>query len=108
MEIADVHKLVAARLQQDWSLTSADVVSKETILQQLAERISYLMNQNMENFFQLMYRLDVPESKLTAMLFDQDAAQKIAALVYDRQLQKIKSRADLSGKYKSFDKDLEW
>jgi hypothetical protein len=79
-------------LQTDWELQLPETVSKEEILQQLANKIVTLIERNPEHFFQLMYRLDVPEAKLDAALKTEDAAHSIAELVYNRQLQKIESR----------------
>ncbi|RYD55328.1 MAG: hypothetical protein EOP56_16500 [Sphingobacteriales bacterium] len=80
-------------LYQQWELQVSDVVSEEEIKRQLAIRILMMMDKDPERFFQLMYRLDVPEHKLRMIWADADAPDKIAAMVYERQLQKIQSRS---------------
>lgn len=98
---------IAQQLQQEWELRLPDMVSEEAILEQLEQRVMYLIDKNPEAFFQLLYRLDVPEHKVTAVLYEQDAAMQIAKLIYQRQVQKIKSR-ELFRKENSIDRDLEW
>jgi hypothetical protein len=84
-EIADV-------LQRDWELKLPETLSEAALLEHLANRIVSLIESGPEAFFQLMYRLDISEKKLHGVLEEDDVAHKIARLVYDRQLQKIRSR----------------
>ena len=81
-------------LQQQWGLSVEGLVSEEEIINRLAQRIVYYLEKGPETFFQLMYRLDISEKKLNMVLADPEAPFAIAKLVYDRQLQKIKSRAE--------------
>lgn len=83
---------IAEILKRDWEISLPDTISEEEILRQLTNRVARLIESGPENFFQLMYRLDISEKKLNAVIGDDDVAGKIARLVYDRQLQKIKSR----------------
>lgn len=96
------------KLKNTWDLTGTPLVSKEVILQQLEARISEMIVRQPEQFFQLMYRLDISEQKVQQALFDpENGIRQIALLIYERQLQKIHLRA--SGKTtKSDDPDLEW
>jgi DNA-binding HxlR family transcriptional regulator len=98
----------AIALKQDWDLQLPDTLSEEAILRLLADRIVTVLERGAETFFQLMYRLDISEKKLNAVLQDDDVAGKIARLIYDRQLQKIQSR--LTNKVKKDDEDpeLKW
>ena len=82
----------AIALQQEWGLTVPDVLSEEEILRLLAERVARLTENGAEQFYQLMYRLDISEKKLAAVLGDDNVAARIARLIYDRQIQKIISR----------------
>jgi hypothetical protein len=97
----------ATALQQEWGLQLPQTFSEEDILQQLADRLGALIEKGPEAFFQLMYRLDISEKKLTASLQDEDVAGKIARLIYDRQLQKIESRKRHSTP-KPEDDELAW
>jgi hypothetical protein len=94
-------------LYKQWELQPVDVISEEEIKRQLANRILLLMDRSPEQFFQLMYRLDVPEQQLKMIWADADAPEKIASLVYDRQLQKLGSRRS-NKNYGPEDPDLQW
>lgn len=98
----------ASALKEDWDLQLPDTLSEETILRLLAERIVVILERGAETFFQLMYRLDISEKKLNAVLQQDDVPMKIARLIYDRQLQKIKSRHENRMKTSSDDPELKW
>ena len=84
----------AIALDSEWDLHLPEgTLSEEAILQLLADRIVRVLEHGPDTFFQLMYRLDISEKKLTAILDDDNVAAKIARLVYDRQLQKISKRS---------------
>lgn len=94
-------------LYRQWDLQPVDVISEEEIKHQLAVRILMLMDKNPEQFFQLMYRLDISEQRLKTIWADSDAADKIASMVYERQLQKLQSRRSNKNN-NSEDPDLQW
>jgi hypothetical protein len=76
---------------------NAAVLRDYAFRQKLEDGINDLIVHNFEKLVQLLYRIDVNEAKLKAMLADntnEDAAKIIAALIIERQLQKIKSRAE--------------
>src|ERR1700733_5839759 len=98
----------AFALKQDWDLKLPDTLSEEAILNLLADRVILVLERGPETFFQLMYRLDISEKKLTAVLQDDDVAHKIANLIYDRQLQKIQSRLANRKTSESDDPELRW
>lgn len=98
----------AQALQGDWGLQLPDILSEEAILKLLADKIVTILERGPETFFQLMYRLDISEKKLTAILGDEQVASKIARLVYDRQLQKIQSRLAHRKTNEQGDPDLNW
>ncbi len=98
----------ASALKVEWGLELPGSLSEKELLQLLAQRITAIIQQGAETFFQLMYRLDISERKLNDVLGDEDAAEKIAWLVYTRQLEKIKSR-HASKQYPDItDPDLKW
>jgi aspartate/glutamate racemase len=104
----DVLQETAQALQQDWDISLPDALSEEAILKLLADRVVLILERGAETFFQLMYRLDISEKKLNAVLEDDDVAAKIARLIYDRQLQKIKSRHEHRMKQENDDPELRW
>lgn len=73
----------------------------------LAEKINELIIHDFNKLIQILYRMDVNETKLKILLKEnstQNASEIIASLVIERQLQKLKSRRDT--KYKSdFDEE---
>ena len=98
----------ASALQTTWDLQKLDIISEEVLLQMLAQKITEILQQGPEAFFQLMYRLDISERKLNEVIGNDDAAEKIARLVYDRQLGKIQSRHANRQNPGNIDPDLEW
>ena len=107
MQVSDQQQ-VMEMLQADWGLLLPEIVSEETILEELEKRIMVLADKNPEAFFQLMYRLDVSEQKVKSVLFEQDAGMQIAKLVYKRQLQKIEARNMFRTAASDVDEDLKW
>lgn len=100
---------IAEILKRDWEISLPATVSEEEILNKLANRVAQLIESGPENFFQLMYRLDISEKKLNAVIGDEDVAGKIARLIYERQLQKIKSREYFrNANTMKDDEDLSW
>jgi len=98
----------AFALKSDWDLQLPDSLSEEAILKLLADRVVLILERGPETFFQLMYRLDISEKKLNAILNDDDVAAKIARLIYDRQLQKIQSRLTNKVEKDNNDPELKW
>lgn len=61
----------------------------------LADRINYLIINDFSALIQILYRMDVSEQKIKTLLKENpgsDAGRIIAALIIERQMQKIKSR----------------
>ena len=104
----DALQETAIALQQDWGLQIPDTLSEEEILKKLADRVAQLTEKGAEAFFQLMYRLDISERKLTNVMHGPDVAAQIARLIYDRQWEKIRSRRHFREHAKDEDPDLKW
>jgi hypothetical protein len=100
----------ALALKSDWGLQLPDTLTEEEILKLLAEKIVPIIQKGPDAFYQLMYRLDISEKKLMAILHETDVADKIAWLIYDRQLQKIRSRLEHRNQQQQgdIDPDLKW
>lgn len=85
----------ARELGDTMELRLPDTVSYEQLQDLLAQRLETLISHHFEHFVFLLYRIDVPENQIRSIL-DTDAGagayHKIAALLIERQLQKIKSR----------------
>jgi hypothetical protein len=95
-------------LQKELGLQHAVSIPEEEIIKQIGIRVEVLLKRGHGSFFQLMYRLDVSEKDLSTVIDDDDAPYKIARLIYDRQIQKIKSRQQHKKDKPDIEKDLEW
>lgn len=104
----NVLQQTAIALKNDWDLQLPETLSEEAILKLLADRIVTVLERGPETFFQLMYRLDISEKKLNAVLQNDDVAMKVAKLIYDRQLQKIQSRMTNKMTKDDSDPELRW
>lgn len=84
-------------LNKELSLEFSEKLTMDELEQQLTNHINHLINTDFEKLIYYLYRIDVNESKMKQLLQQQageNAAQLIARLIIDRQLQKIKSRAE--------------
>ena len=104
----DALKETAIALQEEWGVQAPDIISEAAILERLAARVVQLIEGDSERFFQLMYRLDISEKKLNEALLHLDAPEKIARLIYDRQVQKIHSRAFFRNNNSDADAEMKW
>lgn len=68
--------------------------SFEAIREILADKLRMLIDRDPERLIFLLYRLDVSENKVRALLAagNPDTAMDLARLIIERQLQKIKTR----------------
>ncbi len=76
----------------------------------LSNRINDLILHDFNKLVMLLYRIDVSEKKLTALLKENnatDAADIIATLVIERQEEKIKSRQE-SRRDNNFNEEEKW
>ena len=70
-----------------------------------------LILNNFELLIQLLYRIDVSESKLKKLLLEnqnEDAGKMIAALIIERQIQKIKSTKDQDNQKEDASTEERW
>lgn len=107
MEPTNIGEAISIALQQEWGISASENISKEHIIHMLALRLTQILDQGPERFYQLMYRLDISEKKLNAVLQEPDVAIQIATLIYDRQLQKVVSRQQ-HAKDTDIDPELRW
>ena len=99
----------ATALKEEWGLILPDTLSEEAILKLLADRVVDILEKGPDTFYQLMYRIDISEKKLNAILGGDHMADKIARLIYDRQLQKIQSRREHAARStKTEDDEMKW
>jgi hypothetical protein len=88
-------------LRQSLSIDLPDDISFELLKQKLSTHINQLIQSDFQKLISLLYRIDISESKLRQLLQQkqgEDAADTIADLIIERQLQKIKSRKETKNK----------
>jgi hypothetical protein len=77
----------------------------------LAEKINALIKDDFNLLIQILYRIDVNETRLKQVLKDnpnEDAGKIIAALLIERQLQKINTREQFKRKNDNFSDEEKW
>ncbi len=91
-------------------LQLATSLSYEELHKKLSTEINHLINNDFEKLVFYLYRIDVNENKMR-LLLDQregkDAAELIANLIIERQLQKIESRRNFQHK-DNIDENEKW
>lgn len=95
------HSQIIHVLNKDWEINLDDNLSLEELHHRLAGYINQLMVNDFNRLLNLLYRIDVNEEKLKTSLkefYDKDAADVIATLVIERQLQKILLREQYKAK----------
>ena len=86
--------LVQQELSGDFNLPVTN--DKQQLVQALAEGINHLIQTDFARLINMLYRIDISESTLKNTLeqqSDQDAGVLISELIIERQLQKLKMRA---------------
>ena len=73
--------------EEDWPVLKEDLVKE----------VQYLIGHQFESLLQLLYRVDVPEQEFQAALKEGEGAiaERIARLLADRQLQKMRLRGEM-------------
>lgn len=88
-------------LNKDLGLTVSPKLSSDAIRAAVTNHVNHLINTDFEKLVSLLYRIDVSEPKMRALLQHkqgEDSAAPIADLIIERQLQKIISREKFSNK----------
>jgi len=86
-------------IQQQFELENINEASEAEMILVLSQRISEMLDSETDLLFSTLYRLDIYESKINAVLFSpEDTATGLARLVIERQKQKFKSRAEHKSK----------
>jgi hypothetical protein len=86
--------LVQRELSGDFNLPVTN--DKQQLVETLAEGINHLIHTDFVRLINILYRIDIPEITLKETLeqqADKDAGRLIAELIIERQLKKLKMRA---------------
>lgn len=92
-------------------LQLAESLSYEDLQNKLAGEINNLINHDFEKLIFYLYRIDVHEDKMRTLLENnagENAANLIADLIIERQLQKIKSRQQFSQRENDITDEEKW
>jgi hypothetical protein len=94
MSNMEVNELVAS-IQKDWSLVTKPLITEDQLIEILANEINRMIRDQFSWLIHLLYRIDISEQKLRALLAENknaDAGKVIAYLIVERQKQKIAFR----------------
>jgi hypothetical protein len=83
----------------------------QEIVRQLTIAINYLINHDFRRLVQLLYTIDVSEKKLKQALTDTgstDAAQIIAEMVIQRQMEKLISKQKYTNRATNISDEEKW
>jgi len=83
------------QLEEDEALIKDEHLDLNTLHEKLSLLVAYLMEHDMHRLLNAMYRLDVSETRFhEAMQSEskQEAAIRIADLIIEREMQKVKTR----------------
>src|SRR5215831_2379320 len=86
---------IIAELSQSFEVDLPSTRSLDDLKNVLAIEINHLIDHDFEKLIRILYRMDVSEKMLKQNLHEQkeNAAEVIAGMMIERQLQKVKSRA---------------
>ena len=86
-------------------------ISGEELREKLVAHINHLINHDFEKLIFYLYRIDVNENKMRALLEQREgenAPSLIADLIIDRQSEKIKSRQEFRQRDNDIDENEKW
>jgi hypothetical protein len=92
-------------INKDTEIGFPGEISSDELQIQLSSFINQLIQTDFQKLLVLLYRIDVSEPRLKQLLKlhpEEDAGNIIAALIIERQLQKIKSRRQFSQQKDNF------
>ena len=99
---------LAQEIAKQYELVLPETVDEEMLLKILEQKVIEWIQSGAEEFFQMLYRLDISEKKIKEVLHNEDIAKRIAQLIYERLIQKYNSRLNNKPTTEEKDKDLLW
>ncbi|MEI2740681.1 MAG: hypothetical protein V9F01_18045 [Chitinophagaceae bacterium] len=106
-----VNKDLVPEINQSLEISLPDSISLEELKEKLVLHINYLINHDFEKLVFYLYRIDVNESRMKYLLDQKEgenAAELIADLIIERQLEKIKSRQQFRQRDNDIDENEKW
>lgn len=101
----------ASQIAADTALSIPDHITYDQLESLLAEKLARMINTDFQQFVLLLYKIDVAESKVRQVLADdttEGVYRKIAALLIERQQQKIISRKTFTRPINDDDIEERW
>lgn len=105
------HKELVLQINKELAIVLPEKISAEELQQKLSVHINHLIQHNFEQLVSLLYRIDVSETKIKSLLQNspgENAGNIIAALIIERQLQKIRSRKQFKSNDENFTGEERW
>ena len=106
-----VNSALIPEINQSLEISLPASTSLEELKQKLTLHINHLINYDFEKLVFYLYRIDVDESKMKHLLDQKEgenAAELIADLIIERQLEKIKSRRQFRQQDNDIDENEKW
>lgn len=95
MTIQTQHIMFKELIAQDFEIELSNHLSDEEVIQLVADQVALFMETRLEFFFNLLYRLDVDEDKISSALSPlapEPTNIGIARLIVERQKQRAMTR----------------
>jgi len=105
------NKELVLQINKELAIDLPEKISLEELQNKLAGYINNLIEHHFEKLISLLYRIDVSETKIKTLLQQQpseDAANIIAGLIIERQLEKIKTRRQFNQRDNNFTEEETW
>lgn len=109
--MTQVNTALVPEINQSLEIQLPLTISGEELREKLASHVNELINHDFEKLVFNLYRIDVNEARMRALLAQKDgenAAALIADLIIERQLQKIKSRQQFRQRDNSINENDKW
>jgi len=106
-----VNKELIPEINQSLDISLPETISYEELKESLVTYINHLINHDFEKLVFYLYRIDVNETKMKILLEQkagENAAELIADLIIERQLEKIKTRQQFSRQDNDINEDEKW
>ena len=104
-------KDLAESLSHDWPLIIRSSYTENQLVELLAIEINRMIRDQFPWLIQLLYRIDISESKLRHLLANNkntDAGKVIAHLIVERQKQKLAAKRNASSDNKNIPDEEKW
>ncbi len=87
---------IKSLISKNYNVESIDELSKIKLIEEVAKRVEFFMENNMELFFNHLYRMDVNEQKVHDILYHSDTEDSVyislAKLIVDMQYQRLETK----------------